>query len=165
MIGKRVVVAGCAGWLVVTLLLPGCARGTDTAGTAPASGGSAAPAGTTSPWPETSTTTTMTPPCSTGERRIEVRLTDMPSPICIHVGDPLVLEAPPTPPRPGPDFTTSDVNTLNCTTVQSGNGTLTATCHATRAGEVTVSAATAPSASDPHGPLQSAWQLTVRVVA
>jgi hypothetical protein len=162
MIGKRMIVTGGAAWMLVTLLLPGCARGTDTAGTAPTLGGSASPAGTASPRPETSTTITMTPPCTTGERHIEVRLTEMPTPICVHVGDTLVLAAPSAPPRP--DFTTSDVNTLNCTTAQSGIGTVTATCHAGRAGEATVRAASAPPSNDPHGPLQSAWQLTVRVV-
>lgn len=163
MIGKRFIVAGWAAWMLLTLLLPGCARGTDSAGTAPTPGGSASSAGTAPPRPATSTTTTMTPSCTTGERHIEVRLTEMPTPICVHVDDTLVLAAPSASPRP--DFTTSDVDTLNCTTAQSGIGTVSATCHAGRAGEATIRAATAAPSSDPHGPLQSAWQLDVRVVA
>jgi len=166
MIGKRLIVASCIAWMVVTLLLSGCARGPDTTGTAPTSGGSAAPAATTSPLPTTSTVTTMTPPCTTGERQINVRLAEMPTPICIHVGDALVLKPPSAPSaQPWPGFTTSDVNTLACTSMQLGDGSVSATCHAARAGEATVSAATAPFPSDPHGPLQGAWQLTVRVVA
>jgi len=52
---------------------------------------------------------------------------------------------------------------LDCMTTPVPDNGFTATCHAVRAGTVTLTTMTAPFAGDPHGPPQSVWQLTVRV--
>lgn len=158
---KQAISATC----IAALLLSGCARGNGSADGGPTSGGSAAVASTAATSPMTPTTAPTSAGCTTGERQVMVTLAESPAPVCIHVGDTLILKTSPSPAQGWQAFVASDPGTVACTSTLTADGSATANCRALRAGDATVSTATAPSSRDPHGPLQGAWQLVVQIRA
>jgi hypothetical protein len=155
---------------LTVLVLAACGRPTsDTTGAAGQqsnSAGSSAHAGTARPLPGSVPSGPSSNPavCPYDGVPITIRPEPgaQPGPICLHPGDAVTLNAQPSPLQPWQPPTSSDPDTLACTSQPLGNGALTATCHALRPGTATVSTTTAPFAGA-GGPLQYIWTLTIHV--
>lgn len=128
----------------------------------PGSGGSA-PAVPARPAPSAATGAPTGATGSCGSARVTVSPGAGAAPVCLRVGEQLVLDAPSSPTQPWQLFTSSDTQTVTCDSSQQPNGSATATCRAIHPGAATISTGTAPFAGDPHGPPQQQWQLTVTV--
>jgi hypothetical protein len=106
-----------------------------------------------------------TPPAAhaCGPATITVVKGNQPAPICLTAGTDLRITSGPSHLQPWSPLTSSDPTILDCSTTTGPDGSITATCHARRAGIATLSTITAPFAGDPHGPAQYRWQITVTV--
>ena len=87
------------------------------------------------------------------------------APICLTAGTDLHIASDPSHLQPWSPLASSDPTVLDCHTTTHPDGSITATCHARRAGTATLTIITAPFAGDPHGPAQYRWQITVTVHA
>jgi hypothetical protein len=65
--------------------------------------------------------------------------------------------------QPWGGLMTSDPTVMACRSTRRAWGVIAATCHAVRAGKVTLSSTTEPFAGDPGGPPQYRWQAIVIV--
>jgi hypothetical protein len=156
---------------LTVLVLAACGRPTsDTTGAAGQqsnSAGSSAHAGTARPLPGSVPSGPSSNPavCPYDGVPITIRPEPgaQPGPICLHPGDAVTLNAQPSPLQPWQPPTSSDPDTLACTSQPLGNGALTATCHALRPGTATVSTTTAPFAGGPQGIPQWIRTLTIHV--
>jgi hypothetical protein len=155
---------------LTVLVLAACGRPTsDTTGAAgqPNSTGNSAHAGTPGtarPLPGLPSGPSSNPAvCPYDGVPITIRPGAQPGPICLHPGDAVTLNAQPSPQQPWQPPTSSDPDTLACTSQPLRDGALTATCHALRPGTATVSTTTAPYPGGAGGISQSIWTLTIHV--
>lgn len=98
-----------------------------------------------------------------GPATITVVKGNPPAPICRIAGTDLRITSDQSHLQPWSPLTSSDPTILDCRTTSHPDGSITATCHAGRAGTATLTTITAPFGGDPHGPAQYRWQITVTV--
>lgn len=150
--------------LLALMLLSACGPAATPPSAASSGGGPDGPARTTPPMTELTSvprTEGGTPNCAPPTRSITARAGELPSAICLHVGETIDISTERSPPQPWQAMISTDAATVECTSTNVAGGTVRAVCRARQPGTAIVSTTTAPFAGDPHGPPQTTWALTI----